>query len=59
MGRRGVRYSSNWGPPSVLCIWLMDRAYEGNQTRALAAALGFIPVVASSQKRLEPWQYDK
>ena len=37
----------------------MDRAYEGNQTRALATALGFIPVVPPSQKRLEPWQYDK
>ena len=37
----------------------MDRAYEGNQTRALAAALGFIPVVPPSQRRLEPWQYDK
>ena len=59
MGRRGVRYSSNWGPPSVLCIWLMDRAYQGNQTRALAMALGFIPVVPPSQKRFEPWQYDK
>ena len=59
MRRRGVRYSSNWGPPSVLCIWLMDRAYQGNQTRALATALGFIPVVPPSQKRLEPWQYDK
>ena len=59
MGRRGVRYSSNWSPPSVLCIWLMDRAYQGNQTRALATALGFIPVVPPSQKRLEPWQYDK
>ena len=59
MRRRGVRYSSNWGPPSVLCIWLMDRAYQGNQTRALAMALGFIAVVPPSQKRLEPWQYDK
>ena len=59
MRRRGMRYSSNWAPPSVLCIWLMDRASEVNQTRALAAELGFIPVVPSSQKRLEPWQYDK
>ena len=37
----------------------MDRAYEGNQTRALAADLGFIPVVPPSQRRLKPWQYDK
>ena len=37
----------------------MDRAYEGNQTRALPADLSFIPVVPPSPKRLEPWQYDK
>ena len=37
----------------------MDRAYEGNQTRALAAALGFILVVPPSQRRLEPWRCDK
>ena len=37
----------------------MDRAYEGNQTRALATDLGFIPVVPPSQRRLEPWQCDK
>ena len=37
----------------------MDRAYEGRQTRELAAQLGFNPVVPPSQKRLEPWEYDK
>lgn len=37
----------------------MDRAYEGNETRALAAELGFIAVVPPSQKRLDPWEYDK
>ncbi len=37
----------------------MDRAYEGRQTRAVAIELGFIPVVPPSQKRLEPWPYDK
>ena len=37
----------------------MDRAYEGSETRALATALGFTPVVPPSQKRLDPWEYDK
>lgn len=37
----------------------MDRAYEGNETRALAAELGLIAVVPPSQKRLDPWEYDK
>ena len=47
------------GPTERAVHLLMDRAYEGNQTRALAAALGFIPVVPPSQRRIEPWQYDK
>ena len=37
----------------------MDRAYEGNETRQLALALGFIPVVPPLCTRVEPWQYDK
>lgn len=37
----------------------MDRAYEGNETRALAAELGFIAVVPPSRKRLDGWEYDK
>lgn len=37
----------------------MDCAYEGSETRALATALGFTPVVPPSQKRLDPWEYDK
>lgn len=47
------------GPTERAVHLLMDRAYEGSQTRALAAALGFIPVVPPSRKRLEPWEYDK
>ena len=37
----------------------MDRAYEGNETRQLALALGFIPVVPPSASRLDPWEYDR
>lgn len=33
---------------------LMDRAYEGNETRQLALDLGFIPVVAPLRTRIEP-----
>ena len=38
---------------------IMDRAYEGNETRQLALALGFIPVVPPSASRLDPWEYDR
>jgi transposase len=38
---------------------IMDRAYEGDETRALAVELGYIPVVPPKQNRKEPWEYDK
>ena len=37
----------------------MDRAYEGNETRALAVELGFAPVVPPNPNRLAPWEYDR
>ncbi|WP_134980656.1 IS5 family transposase, partial [Xanthomonas axonopodis] len=38
---------------------LMDRAYEGNQTRQLARDLGFVPVVPPKSNRVEPWDYNR
>ena len=38
---------------------LMDRAYEGDETRALAVSLGYNPVVPPKSNRKEPWDYDK
>ena len=38
---------------------LMDRAYEGNETRQLALTLGFEPVVPPLRTRLDPWEYDR
>ncbi len=38
---------------------LMDKAYEGDETRQLALDLGFIPVVPPKSNRLEPWTYDR
>ena len=43
------------GNPSLL----MDRAYEGNETRQLALALGFTPVVPPLKSRIDPWEYDR
>jgi transposase len=37
----------------------MDRAYEGDETRAKAVERGFIPVVPPKSNRKEPWDYDK
>lgn len=37
----------------------MDRAYEGDETRQLAFALGYLPVVPPNPNRLDPQEYDK
>ena len=37
----------------------MDRAYEGDETRALAMELGYVPVVPPKSNRNHPWNYDK
>ena len=37
----------------------MDRAYEGDETRQLALALGYEPVVPPLRTRITPWQYDR
>lgn len=38
---------------------VMDRAYEGEETRQLALDLGFTPVVPPKKSRVAPWEYDR
>ena len=38
---------------------LMDRAYEGDETRQLALDLGMVPIVPPKSNRIEPWEYDR
>src|SRR5262252_5709978 len=38
---------------------VMDRAYEGAETRQLALDLGFIPVVPPKQNRVTAWEYNR
>ena len=38
---------------------IMDRAYQGDETRQLALDLGFIPVVPPKQNRVTAWQYKR
>jgi transposase len=38
---------------------LMDKAYEGNETRQLAIELNYEPIVPPKSNRIEPWEYDK
>lgn len=41
------------------CHLIMDRAYEGDETRQLALDFGFIPVVPPKSTRVEPWRFKK
>ncbi len=47
------------GPPNRPVHLLLDKAYEGNETRQLALDLGFIPVVPPLRTRVSPWEYDR
>ena len=41
------------------CRLIMDRAYQGDETRQLALELGFTPVVPPKSTRIDPWTYSK
>lgn len=45
--------------PEKAKYMLMDRAYEGDDTRRLVADLGLIPVVPPKCNRKQPWEYDR
>jgi len=47
------------GPLPAPLHLIMDKAYEGDETRQLALDFGFIPVVPPKSNRLDPWQYDR
>lgn len=55
----GRRLLVELGAASEPCALIMDRAYEGDETRNLAAELGFSPVVPPKSRRTEPWEHDK
>ena len=55
-GRALLRQLGSTDHPVYL---LMDRAYEGDETRAPAEELGYIPVVPPKRNRKNPWDYDK
>jgi transposase len=55
-GRKLLQAEGKTGEP---CFLIMDRAYEGDETRELAESLGCLPVVPPKSNRLEPWSYDR
>lgn len=49
----GRKLLKSLGPTNRPVHLLMDRAYEGNETRQLALDLGFIPVVPPTRTRVD------
>ena len=49
----------DYGPVAEPTPLIMDRAYEGDDTRQVALDLGYVPVVPPKSNRLDPWEYDK
>ncbi len=56
---QGRRLLSGLGKQPERRFLVMDRAYEGNQTRQLALNLGFVPVVPPLSTRRDLWEYDQ
>ena len=55
----GRKLMCRLGPPAEHASLVMDRAYEGDETRQLALDLGFDPVVPPKKNRTNPWEYDR
>ena len=56
-GRKLLKTLQNKGWDGTKVI--MDKAYEGDETRQLVFDLGMQPVVPPKKNRLSPWEYDK
>ena len=59
-GPEGRKLLERWDyrPDRPLPI-IMDRAYEGDETRQLTLQLGFEPVVPPKSNRVSPWEYNR
>ena len=55
----GRKLLNDLGPQDQNTYLIMDRAYEGKETRQLALALGFTPVVPPKVTRIDSWEYDR
>ena len=56
-GRKLLKALENNGWEGTQVI--MDKAYEGDETRQLVFDLGMVPVVPPKRNRLTLWEYDK
>ena len=47
------------GGEQLQLFLVADRAYEGNETRQLALALGYTPVIPPKSNRRDPWDFNR
>jgi len=57
-GPEGCAFLQKLGPTDHPLYLLMNRAYEGDETRALAVELVYIAVVPPKSNRKNPWSHD-
>ena len=55
----GRKLLASMGPQDDNVALVMDRAYQGDETRQLALDLGFTPVVPPLKTRTDTWEYDR
>ncbi len=55
----GRKLLNRLGPQQENAAVVMDRAYQGDETRQLTLELGFIPMVPPLTSRIRPWEYDR
>ncbi len=59
-GPQGRKLLEDWDyRPKQTIPLIMDRAYEGDETRQLVFQLGFEPVVPPKCNRISPWDYNR
>jgi transposase len=60
-GPEGRKLLEDWEnqKPAGIGALIMDRAYEGDETRQLVLRLEMVPVVPPKITRLNPWEYDR
>jgi transposase len=56
---RGRQLPLDLGPMPDGLPMIMDKAYEGDETRQLVLDLGMIPVVPPKSNRLDPWECNR
>lgn len=55
----GRKLLAGWSHRPAAVPMVMDRAYQGDETRQFILQLGFEPVVPPKANRLHPWKYDR